>query len=384
MFIIMKIVLSGVETNNKGAELMLYAILQEIERKYPEADVYIKYTAIKQGLEYIHTPLRLHYLPFSKFLKKTKLHGIFNLLHLPAYLMQDTYAIKDADYFIDGSGFLFTDQWNATKEDVWLWEKLLSRLYRQGCKIIFLPQAFGPLELSNTQKLVATLNDYSSVIMVREMVSYNYLNSSGLLDMEKVKLFPDFTSKVDGLFPQKYSHLKNGVCVIPNIRMLDKANISFEEYVSLLESVVNISKKKSLKVYFLNHEGLMDEKLAYKCSKTIQGGIEVVTGLNALEVKGLISTAYLVITSRFHGAVSALNSCVPCLATSWSHKYGELFKDYQMTDNVLPIENRTKALEMVDKYLDKDINQSIRKKLAIQLPHVLSETEKMWECVWNV
>ena len=33
----MKIVLWGVETNNKGAELMLYAILQEIERKFPDA-----------------------------------------------------------------------------------------------------------------------------------------------------------------------------------------------------------------------------------------------------------------------------------------------------------------------------------------------------------
>ena len=28
----MKIVLSGIETNNKGAELMLYAILQEIDK----------------------------------------------------------------------------------------------------------------------------------------------------------------------------------------------------------------------------------------------------------------------------------------------------------------------------------------------------------------
>ena len=37
----MRIVLSGIETNNKGAELMLYAILQEIERKYPNAEVFV-------------------------------------------------------------------------------------------------------------------------------------------------------------------------------------------------------------------------------------------------------------------------------------------------------------------------------------------------------
>lgn len=35
----MKVVLSGVETNNKGAELMLYAILQEIERRSPGSTI---------------------------------------------------------------------------------------------------------------------------------------------------------------------------------------------------------------------------------------------------------------------------------------------------------------------------------------------------------
>lgn len=42
----MRIVLSGVETHNKGAELMLYAILQEIERRFPDAEVFINKSAI--------------------------------------------------------------------------------------------------------------------------------------------------------------------------------------------------------------------------------------------------------------------------------------------------------------------------------------------------
>ena len=45
----MRIVLNGVETNNKGAELMLYAILQEIERKFPDAEVFMPYLALRRG-----------------------------------------------------------------------------------------------------------------------------------------------------------------------------------------------------------------------------------------------------------------------------------------------------------------------------------------------
>ena len=63
----MKIVLSGVETNNKGAELMLYAILQEIERKWPDADVYISQKRIKQGLNYVKSlDLRVALFPVGE------------------------------------------------------------------------------------------------------------------------------------------------------------------------------------------------------------------------------------------------------------------------------------------------------------------------------
>ena len=62
----MKIVLSGVETNNKGAELMLYAILQEIERKYPTATVYLPYNGIRQGEGYnIVTSLNIKRNPYE-------------------------------------------------------------------------------------------------------------------------------------------------------------------------------------------------------------------------------------------------------------------------------------------------------------------------------
>lgn len=378
----MKIVLSGVETNNKGAELMLYAILQEIERKWPDAEVFLPYTSVKQGLDYIKTPLKVKYWPISKLLKKTCAHGIFTLLHLPARYMQDVYAVKSADYFIDGSGYLFTDQWQLSKEDVWKWEHLLKRMENQKSRIVFLPQAFGPIKYPNTKQIVSTINRYSSMIMARDHISYQMLNESGLVDMNKVLLFSDFTSLVKGIIPKKYSHLNNAVCVIPNMRMVDMGMMAFDAYLSFLVEIISLAKSRNLKVYLLNHEGQVDEKLAYKCQKSMEDKIEVVTGLNALEVKGLISTAYAVVTSRFHGAVSALNSCVPCLATSWSHKYKELFIDYMMDDCILDINNRGKTFEKISCIFDENQNKVIRQTLSNLMPQKQSTARQMWNYVW--
>ena len=108
------------------------------------------------------------------------------------------------------------------------------------------------------------------------------------------------------------------------------------------------------------------------------------TGLNALEVKGMISIAFLVISSRFHGVVSALNSCVPCLATSWSHKYEELYKDYNQENCVLSLDNPKQALQKVHDYIADKKNSEIRLSLQKNLPKIQQDTQNMWEEIWSL
>ena len=377
----MKIVLSGVETNNKGAELMLYAILQEIERVHPQATVYIPHYAISQGLSYVKTSVDLRFKP-NYWLSKLHICGILRRLHLPYISFTGAAPVPHADYFIDASGFAFSDQWNPDDERVIFWKYQLEGYKKQGTKIIFLPQAFGPVEKDNTKKLLKILSETADVIMPRESVSLSYLKKANVSNC-KIKLFTDFTSLVHGVFPQKYIHLKNGICIIPNLRMIDKGTISLDAYLEILSKIVEKSLSKGHCVYLLNHEGAGDESLAYQCQKQLSHKVEVVTGLNALEVKGLISTAYLCITSRFHGVASALNSCVPCLATSWSHKYKELFSDYGLNDCVLNLNDLDSILDKVEEYLDEANNEKIRKHLNIQVASIYEETCRMWKCVWE-
>lgn len=381
----MKIVLSGVSTINKGAELMLYAILQEIECRFPEAEVFLPVNSINHGLKYIDTPLRLKYKPIEKFIKvirKCHLNGILRVLHLPEFL-DDVYAIKDADYFLDSSGLLFSDQQKSLSAQLYKWEHLLRAQKAQGTKIVFLPQAFGPIEKSCTKKVLASLNKYADLILPRENVSYQYLKGSGILDMSKVHQFTDFTSLVEGKIPHQYTHLKGCVCIIPNERMISKGAISMDAYLKLLKTIIKEVQKKQKSVYLLNHEGKKDENIAYRISNALGGEIEVVTNLNALETKGIISTAYVVVSSRFHGVASALNSCVPCLATSWNHKYKELFNDYEMQEGVMPLDDTDKALDLVRNYLDESKNHHIRMLLEKNVPKIKAETQEMWRMVWG-
>ncbi len=382
----MKILLSGVETNNKGAELMLYAILQEIERKYPEAEVFIPKDRVRQGLGYVKTSLKLHFCDYrliDRLIRLFHVNGILRRLHFPQ--TSPKLSIPEMiDFFIDGSGFLFSDQQSKyITSRIGYWGNLLTQLRTQGSKIVFLPQAFGPAELENTKCFFTLLSEYADVIMPREQVSYNYIEKSGKVNMKKVKLFTDFTSLVDGVSPEKLVHLKNGICIIPNLRMIDRGAITKDDYKNLLSTIVAEGKKSGHPVYLLNHEGMGDELLALELQKELANNIEVVTGLNALEVKGVISTAYVVVSSRFHGVASALNCCVPCLATSWSHKYKELFLDYKMENCILPLDNIDKAVEMVCEFIADEKNKKIRSLLAVEVPRIKDETRKMWREVWN-
>lgn len=381
----MRIVLNGVETNNKGAELMLYAIMQEIERRFPDATVILPSFNIQHGYSYIETKLNFRDLP-GAFLYNPlgKLHvpGILRRLGLPYEGFTDFRKIKNVDYFIDGSGFAFSDKWNPGKLTYDLWKHRLENYKKQGTKIIFLPQAFGPIEKPWTKQLIGLLSDKATVLMPREEISEKYLLNAGV-DKNKVKRYTDFTSLVEGEIPERLRYLKDKVCIIPNLRMVDKGTISMDKYLDLIQKMIDNIHEEGYGVFLLNHEGQGDEDLCYKIQQKV-GNVEVVTGLNALEVKGVISLSYLCITSRFHGLASALNSGVPCLATSWSHKYEELYKDYKVSDCIINLLDPTDAEKKIKWLLNPEVNAEMRKKLKEMKPKIQQQTREMWEEIWKL
>jgi colanic acid/amylovoran biosynthesis protein len=380
----MTIQIDGTNTVNKGAELMLYAVLQEIERKYPDAKVL--YNQQWSNPNYIRTKLNFGTRPFAHLLipvlNKCKVHGILRRLSVPCSFLTLRYPIKGLDLVLDAGGFQFGDQWNISDYDLLLWENYYRKLKKQGTKIILLPQAFGPFETKNGKKIVGIVSKYTDIIFAREEVSYNHLIKAGA-DGRKIKLYPDFTALVEGIIPKRYEFLKDGICIIPNKRMIDKSTVLPENYFSFLEKIIQIIQQQGKSPFLLNHESKSDFVLCELINQQLKVPLTIVNNLTALEIKGVISQSYLVVSSRFHGVASALNSGVPCLATSWSHKYAELFKDYRQSDCVLDLSRPDKIREKVRYYLSDNVHKSVSEILPEAKRVVVEKNKEMWNIVWK-
>jgi|GEM_PF-445556 len=382
--------IDGVGTINKGAELMLYAILQEIDASHPSARVVYNdsgFLSDNRPAAAFDTKVQLTkpwytHQPVASLIKESHLDGIIARLNkhwsLTNYL--SSHFLGHTDLLLNAAGYSVSDLFKIGKSGVERRERYYKRLKESGAKIVLLPQAFGPCEKAQTKAMVDVINRYADMVFAREQVSYDYLVAEGF-NREKLFLSPDFTCTVTPTILPQYSHLADAVAIIPNMKMVETRTTKEKGYGQFLTSVIEACRQAGKTVFMLNHEGVGDEALCRKIAQ--QCGIEVVTGLNALETKGVISQCQLVISSRFHGVANALSSGVPCLATSWSHKYELLFADYGLTDCVLDTANIDDAIARIMAALEPAAQQTTRAQLQRSVEACRQQVAQMWQQIWQ-
>jgi len=156
----MYIEIKGTSFLNKGAELMLHAILQEVKKRLPEA-------------KFVHAAKKS--APYEERARLGLYQKIwFPLYGIPLGLYFDKFILKELRrYFgivthkeikivFDASGFSYSDQgarWAtvATAKACRKWKQC-------GTKIIFLPQAFGPFNKKKNQKAFKSIVNNSDLI----------------------------------------------------------------------------------------------------------------------------------------------------------------------------------------------------------------------------
>jgi colanic acid/amylovoran biosynthesis protein len=117
-------------------------------------------------------------------------------------------------------------------------------------------------------------------------------------------------------------------------------------------------------------------------NSTLEKKIEIVSNCGAKEIKGIIGNSKITVSSRFHGVASSLSQGVPCLATSWNHKYEMLFKFFNQKDCVINADDDFEVnLNKLEKiYEDYDLR---RKQLKNIKPEVITQINNMWNTIFQ-
>src|SRR5690606_23912234 len=146
-----------------------------------------------------------------------------------------------------------------------------------------------------------------------------------------------------------------------------------------------ISKERGLNPFLLNHEGKGDYDICLRIAEGLDFKLPILTNLNAYEVKSVIGKSLFVVSSRFHGVASSLNQGVPCLATSWNHKYGELFKDFGIYDSILKVEDKSfdDNVNLFMSFLNEESMEKQRATLKSKRAEIGDRIDEMWDKIWN-
>lgn len=366
---------------NKGAELMLYAIMQQLTERYPEATLVMAPSHAGGGQPF-HKLTRLGFLPKAWLWRYGIQWGdLTALLPLKLREMYGLVQDKEIDVVLDAAGFSYGDQWGIRSNRELARSSV--RWKKKGTISILLPQAFGPFSAPTAKSYVKTWAENIDLIFPRDVDSYKYLTE---IAGEKcnIKIHPDFTNLVEGTLPSGYDSSDKRVALVPNHQMIGKTNPKESDaYIPFMINCAKYLIEHQSKPFLLVHEGKKDQEIAHQIARGV-GGIPIVVEDDPLKIKGILGTCDATIGSRFHGLVSALSQGIPSLATGWSHKYSRLFEDYGFTEGLVsvcdPKEDINKKINFL---LNNQSYREIKKMLQDQSVKLKQSTREMWELVFT-
>ncbi len=380
----MIIEIRGVQFVNKGAELMLHAVLEQINQHFPGAQValapnknspYAQRAALG-ALQKI--PLRFRGRDFNalSYLLPKKLRQ---------FLQSFIGVVFEADItlVLDASGFAYGDQWGG--RNVLVLANEIKRLANKGKGYILLPQAFGPFHKAQDQQLLAEALPKAWLVCARDSASFAHLKSCAP-DVSQLYQFADFTNLVVPVVPaapaaQAGVNEKNRCLIIPNNAMQSLKNNNQqwrERYMDVLQLAIQTARQQGMSAVLLNHEGAADAALCQQLSAAFNPPLQVVNEADPRKVKGWIASSRMVVCSRFHGCVSALSSGVPCIGTSWSHKYEALFAEYQQAEFLIGPDISAEQLQLLFNRCQQAVTTKEVQQAIVQFQQ---QSQQMWQLV---
>lgn len=322
----------GIGFPNKGAELLLSYAVMRMEMLLPGSRFICQPNGIDSATKILSSGGLLKLF--------TELKGIdvrWLTSRVPTRI-RNWYGLAvegDSLGVVDASGFAYGDFWGVDK--VRRAARRAVSYRRRGGFYVLLPQSFGPFSDHAVAKEARRLIRASNLVFARDEASLAHLEK--LNTGREIQLCCDITVDADvsieglGWKPLDLGPGRQAL-VIPNEKLLTHGGGGRDrvDYIRFLAASVTLLQQAGFSVGLLNHEGDGDNALCVDVLSALPTRIPYVHDLEAAQIKQQIGSAHFVLSSRYHGAVSALSQGVPCAILGWSHKYQGLAQDFEMVD----------------------------------------------------
>lgn len=237
-----------------------------------------------------------------------------------------------------------------------LFDVYLAHQYR--IPVVMMPNSIGPLKNKLARRIVVKGLQKCNHVFVREGVSKNFVNSLGIscLKAPDLGFYLKESDKAYELYlKEKGIPIEQGKNVAITLRpyrfdSVANAELLYEEYISNMgKAIATLIEKERYNVTLVAHtigpSAHEDDRIALLDIKSRLKNLKGLyylddTNLNCRAVEKIYQYFDLVIGTRFHSVIFALNVGTPAIAISYGgNKAVGIMKDIGIDEYVLPIEN---------------------------------------------
>lgn len=334
----MKILITGLTLhNNKGGPALALSLINKLKEEFLDAEFYLSVPNSKNNLE-LEKNWALHY----------QINGVIGAIGIKELLFfnkmrRDDFVefLRNVDLVVDLNALSYMDLPHLSYKKN-LIRNLSIFTIRYFCNKLHIPlirwtQSYGPFENYITKSIVKFDLKKQKNIFVRGHASLQ--NMKKLFKNKNIVAFPDIAITLSPHYNYYEKHLKDKkyITLSPSSVIYSiEEDKHIEHFRDIIKSIMDLGYE----VVLVPHNLMTKETSLKKCdlkvsekiietfdSKTIQ---IVKEDIDAYELKGVISNAYLHIGARYHSIVASLSTHVPTIAFSWHEKYKDIMKMYGM------------------------------------------------------
>jgi len=346
---------------NKGAASMIQAVIDQM----PDADVDVHSTYPKADTAALapQTNVRVISAPPKRSatldFPLAVLIALARVVHLPWRWLCRTEVLRsfrDADVVADITGISYSDARPAVFAPYHFLLNVVPWLV--GAPTVKCSQAIGPFESFPVKIFAKLVLPRLDAVVSRGPKTSELLAELGIDHTEAhdlafaMKLSDDTRAAVANLVADHEITLPF-VAIAPSTLVQQKSAESGTDYVELVARVVeDILEATEHAVVLIAHSSqpstpqdhemvpdrLNDLVVCRELADRLASHDRVTfidQDLSPVELRGTIEIASIVVTSRFHAMVSSLAVETPPVVIGWSHKYGEVLDEFDLSDLVI-------------------------------------------------